>query len=173
MTKTQSFKHQKSEGLSTPSFLRKFSFKKSKESTTAPTKILKKQTSPQPERILENPLADFNRNNDYVQANTRDVTSAIVDSRGGILVNEYWGVTLEVPENAIPQGVKQELYFVITDPRMCQNTPPLDLENGINITILILVTYSKYSVICFHCFWILCCKLIRGMFPKFLELFQF
>lgn len=92
--------------------------------------MLKKQ-SPKPERIIENRVADFNRNKDYIQANSRDVTSAIVDCRGGILVNEYWGVTLEVPMNAIPEGVKQELYFVITDPRTCQNAPPLDLENGI------------------------------------------
>lgn len=127
LTKTQSFKHQKTEGLSTPSFLRKFSFKKQKESTS---KMFKK-SSPKPERIIENRIADFNRNKDYIQANSRDVTSAIVDARGGILVNEYWGVTLEVPMNAIPEGVKQELYFVITDPRTCQNAPPLDLENGI------------------------------------------
>lgn len=129
MTKTQSFKHQKTEGFSTPSFLRKFSFKKQKETTP---KVIKK-LSTKPERILENRIADFNRNNDYVQANGRDVTSAVVDSRGAILVNEYWGVTLEVPKNAIHDGVKQEIYFVITDPRTCQNAPPLDLENGIKL----------------------------------------
>lgn len=63
--------------------------------------------------------------------NSRDVSSAIVDSRGGRLVNQYWGVSLEIPEDAVPEGVKQEVYFVITDPRLCDNAPPLDLENGI------------------------------------------
>lgn len=62
--------------------------------------------------------------------NSRDVTSAILDHRGGLLVNEYWGVSLEVPENALPVGIEQEIYFVITDPRTCENAPPLDLENG-------------------------------------------
>lgn len=80
---------------------------------------------------------DFNKNNDYIQANSRDVTSAVVDCRGATLVNEYWGVSLVVPKNAIPDGVKQEIYFVITDPRLCQNAPPLDLENG----IIALVTF--------------------------------
>lgn len=62
--------------------------------------------------------------------NSRDVTCAVLDHRGGLLVNDYWGVSLEVPENALPPGVEQQLYFVITDPRTCENAPPLDLENG-------------------------------------------
>lgn len=100
--------------------------------------MFKKTSSPQfNDRIIENRVADFNRNNDYIQANTRDVTSAVVDFRGAMLVNEYWGVSLEVPPGAIPEGVKQELYFVITDPRTCQNAPPLDLENGIKFILLL------------------------------------
>lgn len=63
--------------------------------------------------------------------NTRDMTSAVVDERGAVLVNEYWGVSLEIPENALPDGTQQEIYFVITDPRLCENAPPLDIENGI------------------------------------------
>lgn len=81
-------------------------------------------------KIVENQVTeDFNRN-DYTRASKRDVTSAVVDFRGGRLVNEYWGVSLDIPEGAIPEGVRQEIYFVISDPRLCDNTPPLDLENG-------------------------------------------
>lgn len=145
LTKAQSFKHQKSDGLSTPSFLRKFSFKKQKDATP---KALKKATSPKlGERIVENRVADFNRNSDYIQANGRDVTSAVVDCRGAILVNEYWGVSLEVPKGAIPDGVKQELYFVITDPRTCQNAPPLDLENGIKLIIFMEIRHVWFPLL--------------------------
>lgn len=81
-------------------------------------------------KIVENQVTeDFNRN-DYTRASKRDVTSAVVDFRGGRLVNEYWGVSLDIPEGAIPEGVRQEIYFVISDPRLCDNAPPLDLENG-------------------------------------------
>lgn len=66
----------------------------------------------------------------YLKTNERDVTSAVVDARGGCLVNKYWGVSLEIPEGALPPGVRQEVYFVISDPRLCENAPPLDLENG-------------------------------------------
>lgn len=62
--------------------------------------------------------------------NARDVTAAVVDHKGAVLVNEYWGVSLEVPESALPVGVEKEIYFVITDPRLCDNAPPLDFENG-------------------------------------------
>lgn len=65
-----------------------------------------------------------------MKTNERDVTSAVVDARGGCLVNKYWGVSLEIPEGALPPGVRQEVYFVISDPRLCENAPPLDLENG-------------------------------------------
>lgn len=67
----------------------------------------------------------------YMKTNERDVTSAVVDARGARLVNEYWGVSLEIPEGALPSGVRQEVYFVISDPRLCENAPPLDLENGV------------------------------------------
>lgn len=68
--------------------------------------------------------------------NSRDVTSMVLDHRGGLLVNKYWGVSLEIPENALPYGTQQEIYFVITDPRTSENAPPLDLENGTYIHAL-------------------------------------
>lgn len=124
LTKAQSFKHQKSEGSNTPKLFKRFSFKRNKEGTP--------KASKKPEKIVENQVTeDFNRN-DYtmLRSSKRDVTSALVDCKGGRLVNDYWGVSLEIPENAIPQGVQQEIYFVISDPRLCDSTPPLDLENG-------------------------------------------
>lgn len=53
-----------------------------------------------------------------------------MDHRGATLVNHYWGVSLEVPEGAIAKGEEKQIYFVISDPRLCDNVPPLDLENG-------------------------------------------
>ncbi|XP_044740428.1 tight junction protein ZO-1 isoform X3 [Chrysoperla carnea] len=68
---------------------------------------------------------------DYLNANNDvNVTSATVDHRGGRLENKYWGVSLDIPEGAIPEGIQQHIYFVITDPRTCDNAPPLDFENG-------------------------------------------
>lgn len=91
-------------------------------------------------------MQDFNRNANYIHANSRDVTSAVVDHKGAKLVNEYWGVSLEIPEYAIKEGVRQEVYFVITDPRLCENAPPLDLENGIYFYTYILKIIRKLPV---------------------------
>lgn len=93
--------------------------------------ILKNQMDHSTSKLENRIVRDSNKNLNSLQANPRDVTSAVVDSRGGKLINEYWGVSLEVPPNAIPEGVKQDIYFVITDPRLCESAPPLDFENGI------------------------------------------
>ncbi|XP_018564782.1 tight junction protein ZO-1 isoform X4 [Anoplophora glabripennis] len=129
LTKAQSFKHQKSEGFITPKLFRKLSFtRKSRESTPKMNKKLSLQSEP----INENQVVqDFNRNaQDFSRPSKRDITSAIVDHKGAVLVNEYWGVSLEVPEGAIPKGQDKQIYFVISDPRLCDNAPPLDLDNG-------------------------------------------
>lgn len=138
LTKTQSFKHQKSDGLSTPKFLKKLSFRGSKCKESTPK--MGKKLPHIPDSISENQIVqDFNRNSNYIHANSRDVTSAVVDHRGAKLVNQYWGVSLEIPEYAFKEGVRQEVYFVITDPRLCENAPPLDLENGIYFCILPII----------------------------------
>ncbi|XP_019880421.1 tight junction protein ZO-1 isoform X2 [Aethina tumida] len=72
---------------------------------------------------------------DFTKASKRDITSAYVSDAGAKLVNEYWGVSLDIPEGAIPKGESREIYFVVSDPRLCNNgnnsnAPPLDLENG-------------------------------------------
>ncbi|KAJ8915042.1 hypothetical protein NQ315_016017 [Exocentrus adspersus] len=129
LTKAQSFKHQKSEGFTTPKLFRKLSFtRKSKENTPKANKKLSLQSEP----INENQMMrDFNRNaQDFSRPSKRDITSAMVDHHGAVLINEYWGVSLEVPEDAIPRGQEKQIYFVISDPRLCDNAPPLDLDNG-------------------------------------------
>lgn len=129
LTKTQSFRHQKSEGFSTPKFFRKLSFsRKSREGTPK----MNKKLSLQSEEIQENRIVeDFNSNTqDFSRPSKRDITSAIVDHRGATLVNRYWGVSLEVPPGAIPKGEERQIYFVISDPRLCENGPPLDIDNG-------------------------------------------
>ncbi|XP_063697215.1 uncharacterized protein LOC134828156 isoform X3 [Culicoides brevitarsis] len=59
-------------------------------------------------------------------------TKGVFDSEGGKLEDHLWNVTLVIPKGAIPPGVKQEVYFTVTDPRMANQVggPPLDMENG-------------------------------------------
>ncbi|XP_066261904.1 tight junction protein ZO-1 isoform X1 [Euwallacea similis] len=131
LTKAQSFKHTKSEGgFSTPRLFRKWSFgrKHNKEDTPKMSKKLAVHS----ESITENQVVkDFNKNaQDFSRPTKRDITSAVVDHRGAHLMNHYWGVSLEVPEGAVAKGEQKQIYFVISDPRLCDNVPPLDLENG-------------------------------------------
>ncbi|CAH1186640.1 unnamed protein product [Phyllotreta striolata] len=127
LTKTQSFKHQKSEGF-TPKLFRKLSFgRKSREGTPKAAKKLSLQGDPIDENRI---MQDVNRNARDMRPSKRDVTSATVGHGGASLVNEYWGVSLDVPPGAIPKGEERLIYFVISDPRLCENTPPLDLDNG-------------------------------------------
>lgn len=59
-------------------------------------------------------------------------TRGIFDENGGILEDKVWNVSLIIPPNALPVGIKQEIYFTVTDPRMSETVggPPLDMENG-------------------------------------------
>ncbi|XP_050302350.1 uncharacterized protein LOC126740396 isoform X3 [Anthonomus grandis grandis] len=133
LTKAQSFKHNKSEngggsGFSTPRLFRKWSFgRKSKEGTPKMGKKVMREQCINENQVIK----DFNKNSqDFSRPSKRDVTSSYVDHKGATLVNEYWGVSLEVPEGAVPKGEEKQIYFVISDPRLCDNAPPLDLENG-------------------------------------------
>lgn len=131
LSKTQSFNHRKKEGISTPQLFRKLLFRNKNNNKDNSSKINKKFTKQ--DQFNENDRDSINGNVDGCGSvqNSRDVTSAIVDCDGAKLINEYWGVTLDIPKNAIPEGRRQEVYFVITDPRLCDSAPPLDLENGI------------------------------------------
>ncbi|XP_055905016.1 uncharacterized protein LOC129940651 isoform X1 [Eupeodes corollae] len=59
-------------------------------------------------------------------------TKGIFDHNGGTLADNFWNVSLQIPPGAIPLGVKQEIYFTVSDPRMGETVggPPLDMENG-------------------------------------------
>lgn len=59
-------------------------------------------------------------------------TKGCFDEKGGILEDKTWNVSLIIPENALPPGVRQEIYFTVSDPRMSESVggPPLDMENG-------------------------------------------
>ncbi|XP_056639868.1 tight junction protein ZO-1-like isoform X1 [Diorhabda sublineata] len=132
LTKTQSFKHQKSEGF-TPKLFRKLSFTKKNNNRESTPKTNKKflPLHTMTENVDENRIMqDINRNARDMRPSKRDVTSATVGHNGGTLINDYWGVSLQVPPGAIPEGEERLIYFVISDPRLCENTPPLDLDNG-------------------------------------------
>ena len=50
-------------------------------------------------------------------------------SQGGVLSSPESGVSIVIPEGAIPQGVEQEIYF-----KVCKDNnfmPPLDSDRGI------------------------------------------
>jgi tight junction protein 1 len=52
----------------------------------------------------------------------------IFDSSGGTLTSDETGVSVVIPAGAIPEGIKQEIYF-----KVCQDNkmaPPLDPEKG-------------------------------------------
>jgi tight junction protein 1 len=59
-------------------------------------------------------------------------TKGYFDEEGGMLEDKVWNVSLIIPPGAIPVGVKQEIYFTVTDPRISESVggPPLDMENG-------------------------------------------
>ncbi|XP_049304722.1 uncharacterized protein LOC105232047 isoform X3 [Bactrocera dorsalis] len=59
-------------------------------------------------------------------------TRGIFDSSGGTLADAVWNVSLQIPPGAIQSGVKQEIYFTVSDPRLGEAVggPPLDMENG-------------------------------------------
>lgn len=68
----------------------------------------------------------------YPPIREQTTTRGIFDENGGTLCDDIWNVSINIPKGAIPSGVKQEIYFTVTDPRMSQSVggPPLDMENG-------------------------------------------
>lgn len=59
-------------------------------------------------------------------------TKGCFDEEGGILEDKVWNVSLIIPPGALQRGVKQEIYFTVTDPRMSDAVggPTLDIDNG-------------------------------------------
>lgn len=59
-------------------------------------------------------------------------TWGVFDSEGGVLEDRHWGVSLIIPPKAIAPGIKQKIYFTVSDPRLSQRVggPPIDMDNG-------------------------------------------
>ncbi|KAM7359564.1 zonula occludens-like protein polychaetoid isoform 5-T5 [Cochliomyia hominivorax] len=80
------------------------------------------------------PAAASTPGNGSFPAMLREPTTCrgIFDSNGGTLADNIWNVSLQIPPGAIAPGVRQEIYFTVSDPRMGQAVggPPLDMENG-------------------------------------------
>ena len=52
----------------------------------------------------------------------------VFDYDGGCLSSVDTGVSIVIPKGAIPEGVKQEVYFKVC--KDTNNLPPLDKEKG-------------------------------------------
>lgn len=68
----------------------------------------------------------------YPPIREQSTTRGVFDENGGTLSDSVWNVSINIPKGAIAPGIKQEIYFTVTDPRMSQAVggPPLDMENG-------------------------------------------
>ncbi|KOB78613.1 Tight junction protein ZO-1 [Operophtera brumata] len=69
---------------------------------------------------------------DTVEPDGPHTTWGIFDSEGGVLEDRQWGVSLIIPPKAIAPGIKQKIYFTVSDPRLSQRVggPPIDTNNG-------------------------------------------
>ncbi|XP_026735624.1 tight junction protein ZO-1-like isoform X2 [Trichoplusia ni] len=69
---------------------------------------------------------------DEVEPDGPHTTWGIFDSEGGVLEDRQWGVSLIIPPKAIAPGIKQKIYFTVSDPRLSQRVggPPIDMDNG-------------------------------------------
>ncbi|XP_072933255.1 uncharacterized protein pyd isoform X4 [Epargyreus clarus] len=67
-----------------------------------------------------------------VEPESPHTTWGIFDSEGGVLEDRQWGVSLIIPPKAIAPGIKQKIYFTVSDPRLSQRVggPPIDMDNG-------------------------------------------
>ncbi|XP_048478181.1 tight junction protein ZO-1 isoform X4 [Plutella xylostella] len=67
-----------------------------------------------------------------VEPDSPHTTWGIFDSEGGVLEDRQWGVSLIIPPKAIAPGIKQKIYFTVSDPRLSQRVggPPIDMDNG-------------------------------------------
>ncbi|XP_050682383.1 tight junction protein ZO-1 isoform X3 [Leptidea sinapis] len=75
---------------------------------------------------------DSTATSDLVEPDAPHTTWGIFDSEGGVLEDRHWGVSLIIPPKAIAPGIKQKIYFTVSDPRLSQRVggPPIDMDNG-------------------------------------------
>lgn len=68
----------------------------------------------------------------YPPLREQSSTRGVFDENGGTLCDNVWNVSIHIPKGAIAPGIRQEIYFTVTDPRMSPTMvgPPLDMENG-------------------------------------------
>ncbi|XP_073959368.1 uncharacterized protein isoform X4 [Choristoneura fumiferana] len=83
--------------------------------------------------VIQQPLSEESASESKeVQPDGPHTTWGIFDSEGGILEDRQWGVSLIIPPKAIAPGIKQKIYFTVSDPRLSQRVggPPIDMDNG-------------------------------------------
>lgn len=80
--------------------------------------------------------------------------SGVFGSAGGRLYSERTGVSLVIPEGAIPEGVQQEVYFQICQDEAMQ--PPLDRYKGLYQLAFDLCT-SSHLQFCYVQHTYICC----------------
>ena len=67
----------------------------------------------------------------------------VFNSNGGVLSSIETGVSIIIPQGAIPEGVEQEIYF-----KVCRDNsilPPLDKEKG-ECVIACLVSITRVAL---------------------------
>ncbi|XP_062525414.1 tight junction protein ZO-1 isoform X6 [Bombyx mori] len=85
--------------------------------------------------VLQTTLSDsteFGNKTQQIEPDGPHTTWGIFDSEGGVLEDRQWGVSLVIPPKAIAPGIKQKIYFTVSDPRLSQRVggPPIDMDNG-------------------------------------------
>ncbi|KAJ0172143.1 hypothetical protein K1T71_012116 [Dendrolimus kikuchii] len=94
------------------------------------TTVLNNQTT-----VLQTSLSETTESGNKtgeVEPEGPHTTWGIFDSEGGVLEDRQWGVSLIIPPKAIAPGIKQKIYFTVSDPRLSQRVggPPIDMDNG-------------------------------------------
>ena len=62
-------------------------------------------------------------------------------SQGGVLSSPESGVSIVIPEGAIPEGVEQEIYF-----KVCKDNnfmPPLDSDRGTGLVASVTISSGQ------------------------------
>lgn len=84
--------------------------------------------------VIQAEAATAGEDKPVVEPDSPHTTWGIFDSEGGVLEDRQWGVSLIIPPKAIAPGIKQKIYFTVSDPRLSQRVggPPIDMDNGNN-----------------------------------------
>lgn len=73
----------------------------------------------------------------------------VFNSNGGVLSSIETGVSIIIPQGAIPEGVEQEIYF-----KVCRDNsilPPLDKEKGNRVRVsFVFVIWAAWELVGLH-----------------------